>query len=152
MGRSMGRPVDRQIRAPALVSTHPEDWLRGSFVMPAGRWRGAGLGLRDVLGDQIYESLAHKGETMTAADMATYAYDQIDQAQAELNAVSKLTAARPTMGRERTWPPTPDTRSTALSTGNRHNSPSQRPLNPAQPHTKHSHIQPVTSHSKGRRP
>ncbi len=34
--------------------------------------------LREVLGDQIYESLAHKGETMTAAAMATYAYDQID--------------------------------------------------------------------------
>ena len=45
--------------------------------------------LRDVLGDQPYESLARKGETMTAAEMATYAYDQIDQARAELNAVSK---------------------------------------------------------------
>ncbi len=45
--------------------------------------------LRDVLGDQTYESLAHKGETMTTAAMATYAYDQIDQARTELNAVSK---------------------------------------------------------------
>ncbi len=45
--------------------------------------------LRDVLGDQTYESLARKGETMTTASMATYAYDQIDQARAELNAVSK---------------------------------------------------------------
>jgi predicted ATPase len=45
--------------------------------------------LRDVLGDQAYESLARKGETMTAAAMATYAYDQIDQARAILNAVSK---------------------------------------------------------------
>ena len=45
--------------------------------------------LRDVLGEQTYESLAHKGETMTTAAMATYAYDQIDQARAELNAVSK---------------------------------------------------------------
>ena len=44
--------------------------------------------LRDVLGDQTYESLARKGETMTTAAMATYAYDQIDQARAELNAVS----------------------------------------------------------------
>jgi hypothetical protein len=35
------------------------------------------------------ESLARKGETMTTAAMATYAYDQIDQARAELNAVSK---------------------------------------------------------------
>ena len=45
--------------------------------------------LRDVLGDQTYESLARKGETMTTAAMATYAYDQIDQARTELNAVSK---------------------------------------------------------------
>ena len=45
--------------------------------------------LRDVLGDQTYESLARKGETMTTAAMATYAYDQIDQARAELNAVSR---------------------------------------------------------------
>jgi hypothetical protein len=40
--------------------------------------------LRDVLGDQTYESLAHKGETMTTAAMATYTYDQIDQARTEL--------------------------------------------------------------------
>ncbi len=39
--------------------------------------------LREVLGDQTYESLARKGETMTTADMATYAYDQIDQARAD---------------------------------------------------------------------
>jgi hypothetical protein len=45
--------------------------------------------LRDALGDQTYESLARKGETMTAAAMVTYAYDQIDQARTELNAVSK---------------------------------------------------------------
>ncbi|MGA9488952.1 MAG: adenylate/guanylate cyclase domain-containing protein [Mycobacterium sp.] len=44
--------------------------------------------LRDVLGEATYESLARKGETMTTAAMATYAYDQIDQARAELNAVS----------------------------------------------------------------
>ena len=40
--------------------------------------------LRDVLGDHTYESLARKGETMTTAAMATYAYDQIDQARTEL--------------------------------------------------------------------
>jgi tetratricopeptide (TPR) repeat protein len=40
--------------------------------------------LRDVLGDQTYESLARKGATMTNAAMATYAYDQIDQARTEL--------------------------------------------------------------------
>jgi predicted ATPase/class 3 adenylate cyclase len=45
--------------------------------------------LRDVLGEATYESLARKGETMTTAAMATYAYDQIDQARTELNAVSK---------------------------------------------------------------
>ena len=45
--------------------------------------------LREALGDQTYQSLAHKGETMTMSAMATYAYDQIDQARAELNAVSK---------------------------------------------------------------
>ncbi len=45
--------------------------------------------LRDVLGDQTYESLARKGETMTTAAMVTYAYDQIDQARAELNTVAK---------------------------------------------------------------
>ena len=40
--------------------------------------------LREVLRDQIYESLARKGETMTTAEMVTYAYDQIDQARTEL--------------------------------------------------------------------
>jgi len=45
--------------------------------------------LRGILGDQTYESLAGKGEAMTTAEMVTYAYDQIDQARAEmLNAVS----------------------------------------------------------------
>ena len=43
--------------------------------------------LRDVLGDPAYDSLARKGETMTTAAMVTYAYDQIDQARAALNAV-----------------------------------------------------------------
>jgi hypothetical protein len=45
--------------------------------------------LRNVLGEATYESLAHNGETMTIAEMVTYAYDQIDQARAKLNAVSK---------------------------------------------------------------
>jgi len=45
--------------------------------------------LRDVLGEKTYETLARKGETMTTADMVTYAYGQIDEARAELNAVSK---------------------------------------------------------------
>jgi hypothetical protein len=45
--------------------------------------------LRDALGEATYESLARKGETMTTAAMVTYAFDQIDQARAELNAVSE---------------------------------------------------------------
>ena len=40
--------------------------------------------LRSLLGDQTYVSLARKGEAMTTAAMATYAYDQIDQARTEL--------------------------------------------------------------------
>jgi hypothetical protein len=45
--------------------------------------------LRDVLGDEVYESLARRGENMTPAAIAAYAFDQIDQARTELNAVSK---------------------------------------------------------------
>ncbi|MEB3983590.1 adenylate/guanylate cyclase domain-containing protein [Mycobacterium sp. 663a-19] len=45
--------------------------------------------LRDVLGEATYESLARRGQTMTAAEVATYAYDQIDRARAELEGVSK---------------------------------------------------------------
>jgi predicted ATPase/class 3 adenylate cyclase len=40
--------------------------------------------LRDVLGDETFEPLARKGEAMTTSAMAAYAYDQIDQARAEL--------------------------------------------------------------------
>jgi len=49
--------------------------------------------LRSVLSDQTYESLARMGETMNTAAMVTYAYDQIDQARTELNAVSIKGAA-----------------------------------------------------------
>jgi len=45
--------------------------------------------LREVLGDQTYESHTCKGETMITAAMVTYAYDHIDQARTELKAVSK---------------------------------------------------------------
>ncbi|MBX7136309.1 MAG: hypothetical protein K1X67_26870, partial [Fimbriimonadaceae bacterium] len=45
--------------------------------------------LRDVLGEQIYHSLARKGAVMSTAEMMTYAHDQIDQARAELTAVSE---------------------------------------------------------------
>jgi hypothetical protein len=44
--------------------------------------------LREVLGVQTYESIARKGETMSATAMVTYAYDQIDQARAQLKAVA----------------------------------------------------------------
>ena len=47
--------------------------------------------LREVLGEATYESLARKGEAMTTAAMVTYAFDQIDQVRAELNAVSEHT-------------------------------------------------------------
>ena len=40
--------------------------------------------LREVLGQATYESLARAGAAMTTAAMATYAYDQIEQARAEL--------------------------------------------------------------------
>ncbi|OBI53891.1 adenylate/guanylate cyclase domain-containing protein [Mycobacterium sp. E787] len=45
--------------------------------------------LREVLGEATYGSLARKGETMTTAEIMAYAYDQIDQAQIELNEISK---------------------------------------------------------------
>jgi tetratricopeptide (TPR) repeat protein len=40
--------------------------------------------LRDVLGSAEYDSLARNGETMSTAAIIAYAYDQIDQARAEL--------------------------------------------------------------------
>jgi hypothetical protein len=39
---------------------------------------------REVLGDEVYESLARTGEAMTSAEMATYALDQIERARAGL--------------------------------------------------------------------
>jgi hypothetical protein len=44
--------------------------------------------LREVLGDE-YESFASAGKDMTNAHIVSYAFEQIDQARAELNAVSK---------------------------------------------------------------
>jgi hypothetical protein len=51
--------------------------------------RAATVHLRTVFGDEDYESLARKGETMSTAETAAYAYDQIDQARAELDGASK---------------------------------------------------------------
>jgi hypothetical protein len=45
--------------------------------------------LREVLGDEGYESFARAGENMTNAAMAAYAFDQIEQARAKLLAVDK---------------------------------------------------------------
>ncbi len=45
--------------------------------------------LREVLSDNMYQSLSEVGAKMTNAGAARYALDQIDQARAELNAVSK---------------------------------------------------------------
>jgi predicted ATPase len=45
--------------------------------------------LRDVLGEQTHASLSAKGAAMTATAVTILAYDQIDQARTELNAISK---------------------------------------------------------------
>lgn len=45
--------------------------------------------LRDVLGDQTYESHARTGATMTTATIVAFAYDQIDQARAQLATVAE---------------------------------------------------------------
>jgi hypothetical protein len=36
-----------------------------------------------------YETLAHKGEAMTIAEMMAYAYDQSDQARTELEQAAR---------------------------------------------------------------
>jgi hypothetical protein len=45
--------------------------------------------LRDLLGDQKYESLARKGGTMTTAEIVAYVFDQINQARTELEQPSE---------------------------------------------------------------
>ena len=40
--------------------------------------------LREILGDDSYESLARRGEAMTMSAIAAYAYEQIDEARIEL--------------------------------------------------------------------
>jgi predicted ATPase/class 3 adenylate cyclase len=45
--------------------------------------------LREVLGGPAYEKCARKGQTMTTTEILNFAYDEIDQARAELNAASK---------------------------------------------------------------
>jgi hypothetical protein len=46
-------------------------------------------GLRDVLGDETYQSLARKGKSMTIAAAANYAYNQIDWTRTELDVVAE---------------------------------------------------------------
>jgi hypothetical protein len=46
--------------------------------------------LRDVLGEERYESLVRQGSAMAVSKVAAYVYDHIDQTRAELNAVSNL--------------------------------------------------------------
>ena len=59
-----------------------------------------------VSADPTYESLAHKGETMmTTAEMATSAYDQIDQARTELDAVSTRNFTSPILLYNNEFPP-----------------------------------------------
>ena len=53
----------------------------------AASMRPRGMSRSGFLGNQTYESLARKGEAMAISAMVTYAYDQIDQARTELNAV-----------------------------------------------------------------
>lgn len=50
--------------------------------------RPAVVRLRHVLGDSAYEALFRRGASMTAAAMASYAYDQIEEARAELKPLS----------------------------------------------------------------
>jgi hypothetical protein len=45
--------------------------------------------LREMLGDQAYESLVRGGRAMTTAAVVAYAHDQIDHARAELEAVAR---------------------------------------------------------------
>ena len=45
---------------------------------------GAIAHLREVLGDETYETLVSAGESMTSAAMATYAFEQIELARASL--------------------------------------------------------------------
>jgi hypothetical protein len=57
------------------------DWSPSAWCREWLRYRAD---LRDLLGEATYESLARKGETVTIAAMVAYAYDQIDQAPAQL--------------------------------------------------------------------
>ena len=45
--------------------------------------------LCEIFGDQVYESLARKGGSMTIAAIMMYAFDEIEQARTELNVAAE---------------------------------------------------------------
>ena len=51
--------------------------------------------LREILGGPAYESLSRAGEKMTTAAMATYVYDQIDQARAKVELFLEIDGQSP---------------------------------------------------------
>ena len=66
-------------RPPSRVARQvPSPWRHNPEL------RTATAHLRTVLGDQSTSRSRRKGETMSTAEIAAYAYDQIDQARAEL--------------------------------------------------------------------
>jgi tetratricopeptide (TPR) repeat protein len=77
----MGRAEGAAVIAGYSTSRYTRAWLPEVGI--------AITRLREVLGDQMYDELARKGAAMTTAEMVAYAYDQIDQARADLNAVSE---------------------------------------------------------------
>ena len=77
--------VERYEAAATIVGFAPSDLT--DTVMP--EINAAITRVRHILGDEAYKALARKGAELTIAAALTYAYDQIDQARAELNAVSK---------------------------------------------------------------
>jgi hypothetical protein len=52
-------------------------------------WAAGGQLVSHGGGEVFHGPLARKGEAMSAAAMVTYAYDQIDQARAQVKAVAK---------------------------------------------------------------
>ncbi len=57
--------------------------------------------LREVLGDKVYESLARTGETMSSAEMAKYALEQIEQRACTLDSVRRSPAVAELVSRLR---------------------------------------------------
>jgi hypothetical protein len=79
-----GRPDSCQDRPRPVIRLGGRPSHRSASIGDGHETTTAIAHLREVLGDQTYESLARAGEKMTTAAMATYAYDQIDQARTEL--------------------------------------------------------------------